>query len=104
MKKTYTKKQIQEAIAYWKKQLTEGNYRKTDKLLEDENYSVKEIRSFDDLASEYADCHDFVVFKFGKPKRDGSFKIDTDEGPFDVTMDELRDEFGVTAYLGDGNY
>lgn len=64
----------------------------------------EEIRSFDDLASEYADYHDFVVLKFGKPKRDGSFRIYTDEGPFDVTMDELRNEFDVTAYLGDGNY
>ena len=64
----------------------------------------EEIRSFDDLASEYADCHDFVVLKFGKPKRDGSFRIYTDEGPFDVTMDELRNEFDVTAYLGNGNY
>ena len=30
MKKTYTKKQISEAIAYWKKQLAEGNYRKVN--------------------------------------------------------------------------
>ena len=28
MKKTYTKKQITEAIAYWKKQLRAGNYKK----------------------------------------------------------------------------
>lgn len=28
MKKQYTKKQIQEAIAYWQKQLDKGNYRK----------------------------------------------------------------------------
>jgi len=27
MKKTYTKKQITEAIAYWKKQLRAGNYK-----------------------------------------------------------------------------
>ncbi len=30
MKKTYTKKQITEAIAYWKKQLELGNYKKID--------------------------------------------------------------------------
>ncbi len=30
MKKQYTKKQIIEAIAYWKKQLTLGNYKKLD--------------------------------------------------------------------------
>ena len=28
MKKQYTKKQITEAIAYWKKQLKLGNYKK----------------------------------------------------------------------------
>ena len=30
MKKTYTKRQIQEAISYWKRQLAKGNYRKID--------------------------------------------------------------------------
>jgi len=30
MKKRYTKKQIAEAIAYWERQLAEGNYRKAD--------------------------------------------------------------------------
>ena len=30
MKKQYTKKQITEAIAYWKKQLAKGNYRKVN--------------------------------------------------------------------------
>ena len=30
MKKKYTKKQITEAIAYWKKQLKAGNYKKID--------------------------------------------------------------------------
>lgn len=30
MKKTYTKKQITEAIAYWEKQLAKGNYRKVN--------------------------------------------------------------------------
>jgi hypothetical protein len=30
MKKTYTKKQITEAITYWEKQLRAGNYRKLD--------------------------------------------------------------------------
>ena len=28
MKKTYTKKQIQEAIAYWEKRLAKGDYRR----------------------------------------------------------------------------
>jgi len=30
MKKQYTKKQITEAIAYWQKQLREGNYKKVN--------------------------------------------------------------------------
>ncbi len=34
MKKTYTKKQIQEAIAYWEKQLKAGNYRKVNEAFE----------------------------------------------------------------------
>ena len=101
MKKTYTKKQIQEAIAYWKKQLAGGNYRKVNETIVP---PPQKIRSFDDLASEYADHHDFIVLKFGKPKRDGSFMINTDGGRFNVTIDELKDELGVTAYLGDGNY
>ena len=42
MKKTYTKKQIQEAIAYWKKQLAKGNYRKVN---EDMDGPHSQIRS-----------------------------------------------------------
>ena len=34
MKKTYTNKQITEAIRYWKKQLKAGNYRKVNESLE----------------------------------------------------------------------
>ena len=36
MKKRYTKKQIQESIAYWKKQLKLGNYKKLNESLNDE--------------------------------------------------------------------
>ena len=35
MKKQYTKKQIQEAIAYWEKQLAKGNYRKVNESISD---------------------------------------------------------------------
>ncbi len=40
MKKQYTKKQITEAIAYWKKQMEKGNYRKVNesRLAEPCNY------------------------------------------------------------------
>ena len=34
MKKTYTKKQITEAIAYWEKQLKAGNYKRVDESVE----------------------------------------------------------------------
>ena len=34
MKKQYTKKQIQEAIAYWEKQLAKGNYRRMNEAVE----------------------------------------------------------------------
>ena len=42
MKKTYTKKQITEAIAYWKKQLAKGNYRKINES--EAELSDKEIK------------------------------------------------------------
>ena len=35
MKKTYTKKQIQEAISYWEKQLRAGNYKKANESIND---------------------------------------------------------------------
>ena len=35
MKKTYTKKQIQEAISYWEKQLRAGNYKKVNESIND---------------------------------------------------------------------
>ena len=37
MKKKYTKKQITEAIAYWKKQLSTGNYLKINESTSDIN-------------------------------------------------------------------
>ena len=46
MKKQYTKKQIVEAIAYWKKQLRAGNYKKLD----------EDILSSDDLQDREKAC------------------------------------------------
>jgi hypothetical protein len=43
MKKTYTKKQIQEAISYWKKQLAEGNYRKINESTSDINDFLQDL-------------------------------------------------------------
>ena len=44
MKKKYTKKQITEAIAYWEKQLKNGNYKK---LLESQYSSLVKIEVYD---------------------------------------------------------
>ena len=51
MKKTYTKKQIQEAISYWRKQLKAGNYRKV-------NESVEYEGAKEDIESELAARND----------------------------------------------
>lgn len=40
MKKTYTRKQIAEAIAYWKEQLAKGNYRKVNESVPLGEYSA----------------------------------------------------------------
>ena len=42
MKKRYTKRQIQESIKYWEKQLRKGNYHKV-------NESAEDAVSFDDI-------------------------------------------------------
>lgn len=51
MKKTYTRKQIQEAISYWRKQLRTGNYRKIGESLESEG-------AREDIESELAGRND----------------------------------------------
>lgn len=43
MKKQYTRKQIQEAISYWKKQLAEGNYRKINESTSDINDLLQDL-------------------------------------------------------------
>ena len=45
MKKTYTKKQINEAIAYWKKQLNEQNQGNLLQAIETIKTRIKDIRS-----------------------------------------------------------
>ena len=48
MKKTYTRKQIQEAISYWKKQLAKGNYREVNEAEDEgETPADKAIRALD---------------------------------------------------------
>lgn len=41
MKKKYTKKQIQEAIAYWQRQIKRGNYKKLNESVEDLDSRIK---------------------------------------------------------------
>ena len=57
MKKKYTKKQIQEAIKYWKNQLKFGNYKKLNENFEDAVAVDEGIQQFnaeyDDLVDSY---------------------------------------------------
>ena len=41
MKKQYTKKQIQEAISYWEKQLAKGNYRMMNESAESPEEEIR---------------------------------------------------------------
>lgn len=57
MKRKYTKKQICEAIAYWKKQLKNGNYKKVNESIDDyyiENPNVKDIARKNPYAIEFS--------------------------------------------------
>ena len=46
MKKQYTRKQIVEAIAYWKKQLRAGNYKKLNESKEDYEAKIREAYEY----------------------------------------------------------
>lgn len=46
MKKQYTRKQIFEAIAYWKKQLRAGNYKKLNESEEDYEAKIREAYEY----------------------------------------------------------
>lgn len=60
MKKKYTKKQIQEAIAYWKKQIKLGNYKK---LNENINYEWCEYDDLDNELIERNSCRTYFNFR-----------------------------------------
>lgn len=58
-----------------------------------------------EIVGEYGDNHDFVIVGVDKrTNKDGTFWITTDEGREKVTMDILKDEFGIVAYLGNDEY
>jgi len=64
----------------------------------------KETKSVYDMASEYGDNHDVVVFKTGKITERGGIMLYTDEGKFELTPEQLKKEFGVKEYVGNGNW
>jgi len=84
MKKTYTKKQIQEAIAYWKKQLAKGNYRKVDEAI-----------ALDDLnPNSWYVCKEHGVVDWNDP--DMAFYMNNDDYTWDdyaSTEVEALEEF-----------
>ena len=62
MKKRYTKKQITEAIAYWKKQLTESSIDKTD--LENDLCSAAIDNVEPEMPEEVEDICREIVYNF----------------------------------------
>ena len=79
MKKTYTKKQITEAIAYWEKQLKAGNYKRVDESVESmarlKMQQVKEKLAASDGQTPPKSAltrGDFCFLKIEKAERHGS--------------------------------
>ena len=58
MKKKYTKKQITEAIAYWKKQLSTGNYLKINESTSDINDLLQDLVNSERIQASYAEWCD----------------------------------------------
>ena len=56
MKKTYTKKQITEAIAYWKKQLAKNNYCNITEAIDQSKLSVLRKKILEILDYEDVDA------------------------------------------------
>lgn len=80
MKKTYTKRQIQEAISYWEKQLAEGNYRKVNEaattvtLAGEEQYlgpSMGRYRMTLKKNGKIQDTYEWECFLFNQANSDG---------------------------------
>ena len=99
MKKKYTRKQITEAIAYWEKQLANGNYRKvnesgdglSDKEIKDQVERVMEKAS-DEFSSgdqdEFDKWQEEAAAKVEDRIRDGGFSFDE---LVDVAVDTIRE-------------
>ena len=73
-------------------------------LREEAKTICKKTITRDEIVGEYCDNHDFVILGIGKVNKDGTFWITTDDGREKVTMDILKAEFGIVAYLGNEVY
>ena len=94
MKKTYTKKQIQEAISYWKRQLAEGNYRRIGESLESEGAK-------DDIESELAargDIPNYLKNRILELISDnaGYDGVEYDDEQVDIYVNEFKRERVIT--------
>ena len=110
MKKRYTKKQIQEAIAHWERQLEAGNYKKLNESLEDCNTLDEVYDELNNIIEQDKDLRSKLaeLYKVDNPGWKG--KWDDDDyanwrldfiGPmFDKTMPEAI-KAGVDRVLSD---
>ena len=123
MKKKYTKKQIQEAISYWQKQLITGNYKKVNesyddkykRLLRNEQYTrrlrakMSSIRGVGNIDLEIDD--DSVSVAFTKPQLSDSELVEktlsaikdigmyVEENPLDLSHDGFNDDSVPHTYV-----
>ena len=70
MKKTYTRKQIKEAISYWEKQLKAGNYRKVNEAFDyssDNPYSTENCTAQGWVAYFMKDGFPYLPIDFSMP-------------------------------------
>ena len=102
MKKTYTKKQIQEAIFYWQKQLNSGNYRKVVESIEYETV-------YERIGGELAERDDIPNYLKGYIREEvlqGYDDEDDDGEPYwdlNEYVEELLDTREIVVDLADGN-
>lgn len=87
MKKTYTKKQITEAIAYWKRQLNEKSYAEQTMMsnIKGEGFAYKAFCEFTPADSEYDAEYEFKklyqVLVYAKDKKNDYIMIGDDRDP-----------------------
>ena len=85
MKKKYTRKQICEAISYWRKQLRAGNYRKMNESVDGAKYILIQTENYEDFFQTF-DSEDEAINAISKqldllPQREiNSYYIDYKSG------------------------